>query len=208
MSSRKIELEPRRIPAQERAIARVEQILQAAAQLLVEQGVAAVTTARIAERAGVPIGSVYQYFPNKQAIFLALHENSLEGPRQAIEQFLRSGPYDAGPRVFLQQLIVAMRKNRGDPIVQDAVRIACEAFPELKAVQFQSAQRLADVLARVLRRLGSRWSTAKLRRLVLYVHYLNEGGLRYRRETRPPPTELSEWADLLALETFLLCFAE
>jgi len=32
--------------------------------------------------------------------------------------------------------------------------------------------------------------------------------MRYRRETRPPPGELSEWADFMALETFLLCFAE
>lgn len=208
MTSLKNELELRRIPTQERAVARVEQILEAAEDLLVEQGVAWVTTARIAARAGVPIGSVYQYFPNKQAIFGALYERSVGGPWSAVEEFLRDGPYDAGPREFLSQLIVEVRKHRRDPAIQDAVRVACEAFPELKPMQIQFAEKLADPLAQVLRRLGSRWPLAKLRRLVLYVYHLNEGGLRYRREFGPPARELSAWADYLMLQALLLAFAD
>lgn len=47
-------------------------VLDAAAQILEDEGEAAFNTNRIAERAGVSIGSLYQYFPNKQAILLAL----------------------------------------------------------------------------------------------------------------------------------------
>ena len=65
---------PRRVPSQARAQETVRAILQAAAQVIAEYGYAAGTTNRIAARAGVSIGSLYQYFPNKDAILVALHE--------------------------------------------------------------------------------------------------------------------------------------
>jgi len=52
-------------------------MLEAVVRLLKQGGVSAITTNRIAEKAGVSIGSVYQYFPNKQAIFIALHEQHI-----------------------------------------------------------------------------------------------------------------------------------
>lgn len=67
----------RRIPAQERALATVEAMLDAVVMLLKRGGISAITTNRIAETAGVSIGSVYQYFPNKRAIFIALHERHI-----------------------------------------------------------------------------------------------------------------------------------
>ncbi len=62
----------RKQPRQERSNALVAVILQAAAQVLAQQGAARFTTARVAERAGVSIGSLYQYFPNKAAILFRL----------------------------------------------------------------------------------------------------------------------------------------
>ncbi len=64
--------EPRRKPNQKRARVTFDAILEASAQLLAEQGYAGTTTNAIAERAGVSIGSVYEYFPGKDAIFAAL----------------------------------------------------------------------------------------------------------------------------------------
>lgn len=55
----------------------VEAMLDAAIKLLKREGNSSITTNRIAETAGVSIGSVYQYFPNKQAIFSALHERHI-----------------------------------------------------------------------------------------------------------------------------------
>ncbi|MBL8305381.1 MAG: TetR/AcrR family transcriptional regulator [Rubrivivax sp.] len=62
----------RRAPVQGRALQTVDAILQATAQVLVKDGEAALTTNRIAERAGVSVGTLYQYFPDKQAVFRAL----------------------------------------------------------------------------------------------------------------------------------------
>jgi AcrR family transcriptional regulator len=83
MSSTRIpdrRLEPRKLPKQARSGMTVEAILEAAAQVFERHGYAAGTTNRIAERAGVSIGSLYQYFPNKDAILVALvHQHLAEG---------------------------------------------------------------------------------------------------------------------------------
>ena len=59
-------------------------ILDAAAQVFEARGWAVATTNRIAERAGVSVGSVYEYFPNKDAIAVALAERELERERDAL----------------------------------------------------------------------------------------------------------------------------
>jgi|ERR1700683_2112458 len=68
----------RRKPSQERAKVTVDAMLDAAVKLLKRGGASSVTTNRIAETAGVSIGSVYQYFPNKNALFVALHERHID----------------------------------------------------------------------------------------------------------------------------------
>jgi AcrR family transcriptional regulator len=65
-------LQPRRKPLQVRAELTRERILTAAAHVFAEHGYAAGTTNRIAERARISIGSLYQYFPNKDAILAQL----------------------------------------------------------------------------------------------------------------------------------------
>ena len=69
---RKRPVSGRRTPVQGRALQTVDAILQATVQILVKDGEAALTTNRIAERAGVSVGTLYQYFPDKQAVFSAL----------------------------------------------------------------------------------------------------------------------------------------
>lgn len=62
----------RRVPTQERSRRRVEGILDAAAGLVVERGVEALTTRDIADAAGVPVASLYQYFADKDDVLVAL----------------------------------------------------------------------------------------------------------------------------------------
>jgi AcrR family transcriptional regulator len=68
----------RRQPAQRRALETVSAVLDAVIRILKREGLHAVTTNRIAEVAGVSIGSLYQYFPDKRAIFEALHARHIE----------------------------------------------------------------------------------------------------------------------------------
>jgi AcrR family transcriptional regulator len=71
-------LRPRKRPTQPRAVETVACILEAAAQILEAQGRAAFNTNAVAERAGVSIGSLYQYFPGKDALLIALMRREKE----------------------------------------------------------------------------------------------------------------------------------
>lgn len=74
MKSPRVHASPRKHPVQARAKATVDAIVAAAAQVLIAHGYERTTTARVARRAGVSVGSLYQYFPNKEALVAALIE--------------------------------------------------------------------------------------------------------------------------------------
>src|SRR4029453_2574215 len=73
---------PRKQPVQDRAVFTVEAILEAATYILVRDGWNKFTTNRVAERAGVNIASVYQYFPNKESIVVELQRRHIDKARQ------------------------------------------------------------------------------------------------------------------------------
>lgn len=87
---RKIPTSPRKLPQQERSKFTVDVILTAAAHILTENGYDNASTNRIAERAGVSIGSLYQYFPNKEAIMTALRERHVNEMREIVESALKN----------------------------------------------------------------------------------------------------------------------
>ncbi|MFO0554730.1 MAG: TetR/AcrR family transcriptional regulator [Polyangiaceae bacterium] len=78
----------RRVPTQARSKERLERILDAADNLFAETGYDAATMELIAERAGTSIGSLYQFFPNKRAVFTALSQLYLERAERLFESLL------------------------------------------------------------------------------------------------------------------------
>src|SRR6187551_3920376 len=97
----------RREPRQGRSRQTVHAVLGAVARVIRREGVDAVTTNRIAEAAGVSIGSLYQYFPNKKAIFSALHARHVEDVHQVIERTMveRSRSLDGFTRTLVEGLV-------------------------------------------------------------------------------------------------------
>lgn len=92
----------RRAPRQARALHKVGLILEATQRLLEEGDIAALTTNAIASTAGVSIGTLYQYFDDKDAILEALTERELGGLAERVAQVLQGPPPDApGGRVPL-----------------------------------------------------------------------------------------------------------
>lgn len=75
---------PRRVPKQSRSRDKVERILAAAREVLVAEGAGGFNTNRVAREAGVGVGSVYEYFPNKQAIIDRLIEDLAESESTAV----------------------------------------------------------------------------------------------------------------------------
>ncbi len=81
-------LNPRRTPQQERSVQRVNVILSTAAALIRDHGVAKFKLTEVAKSAGIPIGSVYQYFPDKTAIVKALFEKAVANVNAKITETL------------------------------------------------------------------------------------------------------------------------
>ncbi len=104
---------PRKRPQQARSRDTVEVILLGAERLLGREGLAAVTTARVAEVAGISVGSLYQYFPNKEAIFGALLERSIDRYYQAMRQALDAThalPFEQAARLIIEGLVAFYRE--------------------------------------------------------------------------------------------------
>jgi AcrR family transcriptional regulator len=141
---------PRRTPFQERARFTVAAILQAAAEVIDEVGWAHASTNRIAERAGVSIGSLYQYFANKEEILATLMEehrkdvhvvvglalDRLEDPSVPIKDALRSLFADL------------MTMHRDDPVL---TRVLATEVPHQHGTNHHGAK--SDHLVRWLQRV-------------------------------------------------------
>jgi AcrR family transcriptional regulator len=82
-------LEPRKLPVQARSAASVSAILEATIQVLLSVGKERLTTTRVALRAGVSVGTLYQYFPNKSALLKAALKRHLNEVTEAIEKVCR-----------------------------------------------------------------------------------------------------------------------
>ncbi|MGE0053087.1 MAG: TetR/AcrR family transcriptional regulator [Hyphomicrobium sp.] len=78
-------LNPRKAPSQTRSVATVAAIHEATIQVLLREGSESLTTTRVAERAGVSVGTLYQYYSNKQALLRAILENHLSKVAETVE---------------------------------------------------------------------------------------------------------------------------
>ncbi|MGH3724972.1 MAG: TetR/AcrR family transcriptional regulator [Mycobacterium sp.] len=126
-------LQPRKQPRQDRAEVTRQRILDGAAHVFADFGYAAGTTNRIAERADVSIGSLYQYFPNKDSILIELMTAHTKEGFALIQRHLTAGLPDSVEgmlRIFVRAAIDNHRDN-----------------PRLHRVLFEEAPRPAEFLA-------------------------------------------------------------
>lgn len=147
MNDKRDQLSPRRKPSQERSRDRVERILDATASLLGEMPVDKITTAAIAEKAGVPIGSVYQYFPNKLAVLAQLARRVMESVDMRTASIIAEEfgvlPWD---QAIDRAIDVTMQGYAEQPgYVQ--LLLSIRPTPEFGAITDESNERVAAMLA-------------------------------------------------------------
>ena len=85
-----ITLEPRKLPRQARSQATVDAIFEATIQVLLAEGLQRLTTIRVAERAGASVGTLYQYYPHKQALLYAVLQRHLKRVGEAVQTAAQS----------------------------------------------------------------------------------------------------------------------
>ena len=171
-------LEPRKSPVQARSVASVDAILEATIQVLLHMGKERLTTTRVAARAGVSVGTLYQYFPNKSALLQAVLKRHLNTVFEAVERvcqeqrgktlaematalmttFLRVKMKDAKTSVAFYSIssdvdgakIVRQMAGRYNKAMTDMLATACE--PLTTDPQLVAAM-LQDIMVGVSRRL-------------------------------------------------------
>jgi AcrR family transcriptional regulator len=142
--------EPRKTPVQARSTVTVEAIAEATVQVLLSHGTERLTTTRVAERAGVSVGTLYQYFPNKQSLLFAVLEDHLDKVSTAVETACdraRGLPLAAMVQAVVEEFVDA--KMRRPDVSTALYRIAADiGGPEL--VQ-RTGDRSRKALAAMLR---------------------------------------------------------
>ena len=140
----------RKLPRQKRAQLTVDALVQAVERILARDGVDGLTAARVAEVAGVSVGSLYQYFPGKEAIFAALAERYME---QFFDTFARA--LAASPEAPIATVVEGMLRallalqevqSRIQPILYDAMP-SLGLTPRLVALLDRYTAELARFLA-------------------------------------------------------------
>jgi AcrR family transcriptional regulator len=118
----------RRDPIQQRSRETVDAIVEASARVLERHGYAAATTNRIAARAGVSIGSLYEYFPNKQSVLAALLErHTRTGGAEVLGALETAAGRGAPLRELIAELVAALlRQHRKSPELH---RVLFEEMP-------------------------------------------------------------------------------
>jgi AcrR family transcriptional regulator len=124
---------PRKEPRQERARATVDAILSATARILVKEGYDRASTNRIALEAGVSVGSLYQYFPSKEALVAALIDKHSSEMVRYLEDRAARTPPDAPLRAIVREVVHAMvEAHRVDPKLH---RVVMEQVPRVGALK-------------------------------------------------------------------------
>lgn len=144
-------LELRHAPRQSRSKATFEQILDATALLLESKGLEAINTNAIARAAGINVATLYQYFPNKQAVLLALFQRfstrRIETGKDRLVGISRSADWQAMVDATVEGLVEVRRQLPGTAALMQAMRV----YPELRAyhrdTRAQIAQPIADEIA-------------------------------------------------------------
>lgn len=172
--------EARKAPTQERSRKMVEKILLGSKQLLADEGLEALTTSRIAAQAGISVGSLYQYFPNKLAILKALYSAWLDAVIEELNQLLN---FEAMPvddfwpfmRQALDRFYAPEHFRESDPErrVELELTKGMHLFKELKEIDDAHQWRVAEVIAAGLAKMFPDCSADKLKQVSLYAYYLH-----------------------------------
>ena len=149
----------RRNPKQARSQATVDAILEATFHILETEGHAKLTTNRISERAGVSIGTLYQYFSDREAILAAMGEREAEAIRQEITRIMIEEP-EGGARPVIQALMNGLQgsvetrivlgdaliRARGEQVISDHHNAFLESVKEREELSFSFGREAAFVL--------------------------------------------------------------
>ncbi|MEO8903273.1 MAG: TetR family transcriptional regulator [Polyangiaceae bacterium] len=141
---RKTQIAARKAPRQARAVRLVADILEAAARVLARQGARRFTTVRVAEEAGVSIGSLYQYFPSKEALLFRLQTDEWHDTWGVLDEILNDAKLEPKDRLR-KAVLVFFRSEQQEAALRVALDDAGALFrgaPEARAFLLVTRRRM------------------------------------------------------------------
>jgi len=167
-----------RRPIQKRSIERVARLLDAAAALIGEECADGLKMGAVARRAGVPIGSLYQYFPDKSALIHGLADRYFESGRQCIADALAGvGTMDDLAQAFGDLVDEYLAIFQEDPAMAH-VRAGVLADPCLAALELEDVRANGTLLADALARVKPAADPARLGRTAFLLMHCGESTMR------------------------------
>ena len=150
------DLSARKTPSQYRSIEKVRKILDGAIEVLVEDGLLALTTNSVAEMSGVTVGSIYQYFPNKEAILLVLYREWLDEAFQTYREYADAHSEISDPADYFEGLFMAYCDASGerDHKLSSELVNALMTNPQLRAMDEEYSINIVQFLHQDRIRLG------------------------------------------------------
>ena len=143
------DLTRRKTPRQARSTVTVDAIFDATIQVLLATGSTKLNTTRVSHRAGVSVGTLYQYFPNKQALLLAVLERHLEMLVSAVEDACRDHQ-DQMVQVMAEAVAIAYLRAKGEQHeVSRAlylIAIELDASGSIGAATYRAERAIAEML--------------------------------------------------------------
>lgn len=155
----RIDLRPRKTPRQHRSSTTVEAILDAAARVLDRESLAGFNTNRVAEVAGVSVGSLYQYFPNKSALVAALIDRHQQALADAVERCVHESAASPLAEALAMLAGIAISHQYRTPVLAAALDHEERRLP-VGARLRESATRIASSVHELLARHGARLPAA------------------------------------------------
>jgi AcrR family transcriptional regulator len=169
---------PGRAPTQQRSRDRVEHLLAVAASLIAAHGSEALKMSDLAGKAGVSIGSLYQYFPDKGAIIRTLAQRYNAQGRACIAEALAPVRDKAGlRRAFAALIDTYYRIFLAEPVMRD-IWSGVQADKALQEIERKDSQANGALLADAMGRVRPRAGRAALENTAFLVMQLGEGTMR------------------------------
>lgn len=162
-----------RTPRQQRSIDRVDSILAAAKELIVEKGSAGLKIQDIAQRAGINAGSMYQYFPNKAAIIHALGQQYLDLVNGMLKMALVKKPESLEECVETLHILFDQFHllNRKDPVIHD-IWVSTSADKNLQDMDIEDSRRNAKLIFEHMKSLFPEEHWTSIERLLFLAMHL------------------------------------
>lgn len=181
------DLEPKRSPTQARAKQRLQQIISSCNTILGRDGISGLTMPKLAKEAGISVGSLYQYFPNKLAVLKSLYESYLEGIREVIDEFIletqtSDGNWEQDIGELFDRLFYAEQNNGPIPELMQAMAL----YPDLDDIDLQHSELIVRRFVSLFKSYNIPGRPSELEQLSQFLYALNIGSWHFRERFNKP----------------------